>query len=200
MMFNAVLSSISVISRRPVRLHVFSWSSFKPSHWLLSHITIVETMKSGDIRNYNLPNANNIYNIACRTNLYKNSFLPSVVDEWNLNFLPQEISNSKSVSKFKHYLNIGKLNPNKLFFVGKRRFQSIHARLRNECSSLKHHLFIRNILETNQHYFLNVHRNERNFFLSSISHFSRLVDLNTLPFGSDALGITRNYFFMFIFT
>ena len=69
--------------------------------------------------------------------------LPCVVNE--LNLLPQEIRNLESFSNFKHYLNIDKPNPNKLFFVGKWRFQIIHARLRNECSSLKHHLFIRNI-------------------------------------------------------
>ena len=89
---------------------------------------------NSNISNYNLRNANDIYNIACRTNLYKNSFLPSVVDKWNL--VPQELKNLESVSSFKHYLNIDNPNPNKLFLVGKRRFQIIHARLRNECSSL----------------------------------------------------------------
>ena len=134
---------------------------------------------NSNISNYNLRNVNNI---ARRTHLYKNSFLPSVVDEWNL--LPQEIRNLESVSNFMHYLNIGKPNPNKLFFVGKRQFQIIHASLRNDCSSLKHNLLIRNILdsplcvcgalETNQHYFFEcpLYRNERNLFLRSISHFS----------------------------
>ena len=54
MVFNAILNSISVISRWPVHLSMFSWSSFKsvlhtifsPSHWLFSHVTIVETMDS----------------------------------------------------------------------------------------------------------------------------------------------------------
>ena len=36
---------------------------------------------NSNISNYNLRNSNNLYSIACRTNLYKNSFLPSVVDE-----------------------------------------------------------------------------------------------------------------------
>ena len=61
---------------------------------------------NSNISNYNLRNANNVYNIACRTNLYKNSFLPSVVDEWNL--LSQEIRNLESVSNFKHYFNISR--------------------------------------------------------------------------------------------
>ena len=99
---------------------------------------------NSDISNYNLRNSTNLYSIACRTSLYKNSFLPSVVDEWNL--LPQSIRDLESVSSFKDYLNIDKLIPNKLFSVGKRRFQIIHARLRNKCSSLKHHLLIRKIM------------------------------------------------------
>ena len=54
MVFNAVFNSISVISRRPVHLFLLSWSSFNqysaqnPFHWLLSHITIVETTDSGE--------------------------------------------------------------------------------------------------------------------------------------------------------
>ena len=131
------------------------------------------------------------------TSLYKNSFLPSVVGEWNL--LPQNIRDLESVSSFKDYLNIDKPIPNELFLVAKRRFQIIHARLRNECSSLKHHLLIRKIVETplcvcgavetNQHCFFEcpLYRNAKNilhrFFFS---HFSCVVDLNALLFGSDA--------------
>ena len=157
---------------------------------------------NSNISNYNLRNSNNLYSIACRTNLYKNSFLPSVVDEWNS--IPQDIRNLASVSSFKNYLNIDRPIPNQLFFVGKRRFQIIHARLRNECSSLKHHLFMRNIvesplcvcgaIETNQHYFFEcpVYRNERSVLLRSLSYLSCVVDLNTLLFGSDALTFWDN--------
>ena len=56
---------------------------------------------NSDISNYNLRNSTNLYSIACRTNFYKNSFLPSVVDEWNL--LPQNIRDLESVSSFKDY-------------------------------------------------------------------------------------------------
>ena len=80
--------------------------------FVLPYLSSLVPQLNSNISNYNLRKANNIYNIACRTNLYKNSFLPSVVDEWDL--LPQEIRNLESVSNFKHYLNIGKPNPNKL--------------------------------------------------------------------------------------
>ena len=56
MVFNAAFNSISVIFRRSVQLSILSWSSFNqslhtiffPSHWLLSHITIVGTTDSGE--------------------------------------------------------------------------------------------------------------------------------------------------------
>ena len=57
MVLNTVFNSISVISRQPVHIFMLSWSSFKhsvlctiflPSHSLLSHITTVETMDSGE--------------------------------------------------------------------------------------------------------------------------------------------------------
>ena len=83
---------------------------------------------NSDISNYNLRNSINLYSTACRTSLYKDLFLPLVVDEWNL--LPQNIRDLESVSSFKDCLNIDKPIPNKLFLVGKRRLQIIHARLR----------------------------------------------------------------------
>ena len=59
MVLNAVFNSISVISRRPVHLSILSGifffffylllrTIFCPSHWLLSHITNVETIDSGE--------------------------------------------------------------------------------------------------------------------------------------------------------
>ena len=54
MVFNAVFNNISVISWRQVHLSMLSCSQsilrniFFPSHWLLSQITIVETMDRGE--------------------------------------------------------------------------------------------------------------------------------------------------------
>ena len=82
---------------------------------------------NSDISNYNLRNSTNLYSITCRTSLYKRSFLPWIVDEWNL--LPQNIRDLESASSFKDYLNIDEPIPNQLFLVGKGRFQIIHAKL-----------------------------------------------------------------------
>ena len=55
MVFNTVFNSISVISQLPVHLPVLFRSSllvlrtiFCLGHWMLSHVTIVETMDSGE--------------------------------------------------------------------------------------------------------------------------------------------------------
>ena len=56
MVYNAIFNSISVLSQRPAHLSLLSWSSFNQysrtiffsSHWLRSHITIVETTDSDE--------------------------------------------------------------------------------------------------------------------------------------------------------
>ena len=56
MVFYAVFISISVILQQPMHLSMLPWSSFNqysaqyyfPSYWLLSHITIIETMDSSE--------------------------------------------------------------------------------------------------------------------------------------------------------
>ena len=68
----------------------------------------------GNSTNYNLRRANAHQGIACRTSMYKNSFIPSVVDDWNA--LPDDIRNLDSLAAFKTYLDRDKPIPNKLYF------------------------------------------------------------------------------------
>ena len=70
-------------------------------------------------------------------------FLPAVINDWN--YLPDEIRNAESLSAFKYRLNLDKPIPNKLFFFGDRKMQVIHTRLRNRCSSLNEHLYLKKI-------------------------------------------------------
>ena len=97
-------------------------------------------------QNYNLWNTQNFQSIACRTNLYKNSFLPATTNEWNI--LPQNVRNAESLSCFKRQINIDRPVPNKLFQLGDRRIQIIHTELRNNYSSLNQHLFFKNIIDS----------------------------------------------------
>ena len=62
---------------------------------------------------------------TCRTELYKRSFLPTVIEEWNK--LPIEIRDQNSISCFKNYLNRNKPTPNRFYFIGEKKLQVIHV-------------------------------------------------------------------------
>ena len=151
------------------------------------------------LNNYNLLNSNNMRTIACRTNLYEKK---SVVEEWNS--IPQDIRSLDSLPCFKRYLDINRPYPNELVFIGQRRFQILHTRLRNNCSSLKHHVYLRNVvdspncvcgaIETNAHFFFKcpLYETIRNKFIGSISYHEITIDLQTFLFGNDFLTFQKN--------
>ena len=78
--------------------------------------------------------------------LYYNSFLPSAVRIWNN--LPNETRASTSVTEFKLKLSEHRNKPPNYFYFGSRVAQIHHARLRLECSGLRHHLFKKNLVES----------------------------------------------------
>ena len=82
---------------------------------------------------YNLRNNNNIQQISTRTALYANSFLPSVINDWNA--LPDEAKALETVNMFKKILNRHKPKPSIIFYFGDRRTQILHTRIRTNCSS-----------------------------------------------------------------
>ena len=91
---------------------------------------------------YNLRNANDIRMVEARTNLYYQSFLPSVVRDWNS--LDDEDRTSASVSSFKNRLNRNRMIIPRYYYVGDRKLQVLHTRLRTKCSSLNYDLFLKN--------------------------------------------------------
>ena len=153
----------------------------------------------GENNPYNVRNAHNFRTIEARTTLFYNSFLPSVVREWNN--LPLETRNAPSLSSFKSLLNINKKKIPKHFYTGKRKAQILHARLRLECSSLNSHLYHKNISvsplckcgenETVHHYLLNcrLYINQRNVHLSQLPCG---VSLSILLNGSPDLDFAAN--------
>ena len=81
--------------------------------------------------------ANDIQTLQTNTQLYFNSFLPSVVRLWN--DLPDEIQNSNTIRED---------SPPSYYNAGKRLGQIYHSRLRTKCSSLNEHLFSKNIADS----------------------------------------------------
>ncbi len=95
---------------------------------------------------YILRNASDIPLIPCRTQLYKNSFLPSTIRDWNR--LSEPIRNAPSIMSFKARLNKHKSKAPPLYNVGSRQGQILHCRLRLSCSSLNFDLHRRSIIDT----------------------------------------------------
>ena len=67
-----------------------------------------------------------------QTELYRNSFFPSITHLWNN--LPVNIQENSSVSELKRYLTINNNNVPSYHYLGKRTEQIIHCRLRLEMS------------------------------------------------------------------
>ena len=97
---------------------------------------------------YPLINVTNFVIPAVRTTYHFNSFLPSTLRQWNL--LDQDVRESPSLQTFKYKLNSQYRTPPIYFdtIQTSRKGQILHARLRLECSSLNHHLFKKNLVES----------------------------------------------------
>ena len=67
---------------------------------------------------YNLRNSNDLSNIACKTNLYMNFFLPSTIEARNS--LPLSTRETDSLSSFKRILDKDKPIPTNCFLWRKK--------------------------------------------------------------------------------
>lgn len=100
-----------------------------------------------DLHDHRTRQTENIQTIRCRTSYYQNSFLPDSIKMWNT--LPAEIRLNATKQQFKKYINRN-LRPIHYFFhYGTRKEQIWLARLRMDCSSLKDHLFRKNLVDSN---------------------------------------------------
>ncbi len=127
---------------------------------------------------YTLRNASDIPIIPCRTQLYTNSYLPSVIRDWNR--LDDNVRNAPSLMSFKSRISKNISKPSLLYKVGSRKPQILHTRLRLDCSSLNYDLHRRSIVdspnctcgaeETVSHFLLhcNNFQHQRQLYLSSL--------------------------------
>ena len=97
------------------------------------------------VSNRNLRSSDNLQPPRCKSNLYQNSFLIKTVNDWNS--LPDNIKLTRSNYEFKRYLNQNVKKTPSYFYLGDRKSQILHSRLRLSCSSLNSYLF-RNHLRT----------------------------------------------------
>ena len=133
-----------------------------------------------NIHDYNNRQAVSIPPVRNRTNLYNNFFLPSTVRLWNSE--PTSIRDSRSPSSLKSYYKSKCIKKPIYYYSVTRIGQILHMRLRTACSSLNHHLCLKNVVdspncschqgvpETNSHYLFYCHRfnDSRNRYIESI--------------------------------
>lgn len=153
------------------------------------------------VSSYSLRNSSDIQTIVCRTTQYFNSFLPSVIREWNS--LPLDVRNSTSVSSFKCRLKERNYSVPKYYYTGNRKLQILHARLRTKCSSLNYDLFLKRItesplcrcgaIENTDHYLMTcqLYRDQRAELINTVSQQTP-VTLHILLYGNSMLPLQTN--------
>ena len=115
---------------------------------------------------------------TCKTELYRNSFIPSTTVEWNS--LPISVQQSTSLSVFKRSLSLSDSKLPAYYYFGERNAQVIHCRLRLEMSNLNNDLFNRHLStdpkcscgycrETAEHYFLHCPNYAQGQYLPSLA-------------------------------
>ena len=155
----------------------------------------------GAVATYGLRNSDHIRNVQFHTQHFASSFLPSAISEWNK--LPSSTRSAGSVLSFKHALNSNKKTVPKFYFEGKRDSAIQHARLRMHCSSLKEHLYSKNIVESpvcacgeiedTYHYIFTcpLYHTQRSRLLDALTRITHL-DLKTVLYGKDSLTVDIN--------
>ena len=135
-----------------------------------------------------------------KTELYRNSFFPSATYLWNS--LPENVQIMSSISDFKRFVNSDVPSVPPRFYLGKRKEQIIHCRLRNNMSDLNFDLLNRHLkddpscscgfcLETTEHYLLHcpLYNNARAATLAALQPDIPIQDLLK---GNDTLGQDEN--------
>ena len=144
----------------------------------------------------------------CRTEQYRQSFLPKVTRIWNS--LSPEITSIENYNNFKSRLLQNKPITNSLYYEGNRLNNIAHATMRMGCSKLHEHLFSNiHVIESPncvcgieeesvEHYFFRcpLHiRSRINMIVSILQHTNLLVDdMNSdlLLYGSEHLSMDVN--------
>ena len=94
----------------------------------------------------NLRNANDIGMVHADSQLYYKSFLPSIIRKWNE--LPEDTRQSSNIASFITHLNRKRIAPPSYYYAGTRDEQKYHTRLRTSRSTLNHHFYSKNIIQS----------------------------------------------------
>ena len=155
-----------------------------------------------EINPYHRRNLLDRYLPRCRTELYKQSFFPSVTAAWNA--IPDEAKRLKSILQFKKYLSSNDQTVPLFFYSHNRISEIIHCRLRLEISDLNADLFQRHLKEDKscecgyreenaKHYLIDCPRHvyARTLSLHLLTNYDEL-QIHCLLHGDNRLSIAEN--------
>ena len=136
-----------------------------------------------------------------RTEIYRKSFIPSTTILWNE--LPENIQRTDSISQFKRYLALTDSTVPPYYYLGDRKPQIIHCRLRLNMSDLNFDLFTRHLTdnpscacghrqETAEHYLLYCSNHLFSRTQTILTLPTHLLETNTLLKGQQNLSIEEN--------
>ena len=156
---------------------------------------LVEILPNVVNKQYLLRN-NNIEQYRCRTEKYYRSLFPDIIRKWNN--LDEILKAQPSYSVFKNLITAHE-KCSKLYYIGSRKVNIIHAQLRMNCSNLNAHLYGLHVIdspaclcshsiEDNVHFFFDcpLYSNQRLVLRQTVAQFTDF-NLETLLFGDDDL-------------
>ena len=124
---------------------------------------------------------------------------PPVIRKWNE--LPVDTRQSSNIASFKTHLNRDRIAPPSYYYAGARDGQIYHTRLRTSCSTLNHHLYSKNIIqsllcscgvvENTNHFLLERYDEIRHKMIADVSNF-RTSTVNVLLFGDASFSVYIN--------
>ena len=163
-----------------------------------SYLSDLVPQSVNTISHYNL--RNDLESVASGTNQYYNSFLPSVVREWN--DLTNDVRQSDSLHSLKYNLNRERTMVPKHFYSNTRKAQILHTRLRTNCRSLNNDLYLKNsplcccgAVENTNHFFLqcSYYNEQRTKLLHSVALYQTVtLKLLHVLFGDGTLPLDIN--------
>ena len=159
---------------------------------------------------FNLRNRNDYNVLNTRTELFRNSYIPSCIILWNN--LPEHIRNSDTLTSFKSQLTNHCFKPSKItcfYTTGSRLLSVLHSRLRNNCSNLNDDLFSNHLRpnaicencgherEDAEHYFMQCpsYTNERLLLFRATRHLHPLSVDTLLRGGKESSRRRKHIYF-----
>ena len=117
--------------------------------------------------------------------------------------LPEDTQQSSNIASFKTHLNRDRIAPPSHYYAGTRDGQIYHMRLRTSCSTLNHHLYSKNIIQSplcacgavdnTKHFLFECQRYDeiRHKMIADVSNFCAPT-VNVLLFGDASLSANIN--------